>query len=202
MVWISGSGMPQLHDGVTGFPGLTPSRRCHLCRPGVVAPRRVHGPGRRGGRRQRWPSCRGRGRARVSWATQAAIRSGRPWPPWPPTGPARNPRRGGDSARWPRPRRHRLDATAAHPARRALAGTGRTDLRRGACQLVASAGDGDAAAITVLLSLLGAASLAGEPALRAAADLAGAGVSWRTCVAALLARRAVRRGTMTIGSSS
>ena len=38
-----------------------------------------------------------------------------------------------------------------------------------------------AAAATVLLSLLGAASLAGDLVLRAAADLAGAAVVWRTC---------------------
>ena len=50
-----------------------------------------------------------------------------------------------------------------------------------------------AAAITVLLSLLGAASLAGDPALRAAADLAGAGVLLAYLRSpALLARRAVR----------
>ena len=49
-----------------------------------------------------------------------------------------------------------------------------------------------AAAITVLLSLLGAASLAGDPALRAAADLAGAGVLLAYLRSpALLARRAV-----------
>jgi UDP-N-acetylmuramyl pentapeptide phosphotransferase/UDP-N-acetylglucosamine-1-phosphate transferase len=50
-----------------------------------------------------------------------------------------------------------------------------------------------AAAITVLLSLLGAASLAGDPALRAAADLAGAGVVLAYLRSpALLARRAAR----------
>ena len=49
-----------------------------------------------------------------------------------------------------------------------------------------------AAAITVLLSLLGAASLAGDPVLRAAADLAGAGVLLAYLRSpALLARRAV-----------
>jgi UDP-GlcNAc:undecaprenyl-phosphate/decaprenyl-phosphate GlcNAc-1-phosphate transferase len=50
-----------------------------------------------------------------------------------------------------------------------------------------------AAATTVLLSLLGAASLAGDPALRAAADLAGAGVVLAYLRSpALLARRAAR----------
>src|SRR5260370_72174 len=50
-----------------------------------------------------------------------------------------------------------------------------------------------AAATTVLLSLLGAASLAGDPALRAAADLAGAGVLLAYLRSpALLARRVVR----------
>ena len=50
-----------------------------------------------------------------------------------------------------------------------------------------------AAATTVLLSLLGAASLAGDPALRAAADLAGIGVALAYLRSpALLARRAAR----------
>ena len=50
-----------------------------------------------------------------------------------------------------------------------------------------------AGAATVLLSLLGAASLAGDPALRAAADLAGAGVVLAYLRSpALLARRAAR----------
>lgn len=50
-----------------------------------------------------------------------------------------------------------------------------------------------AAATTVLLSLLGVASLAGDPALRAAADLAGTGVVLVYLRSpALLARRAVR----------
>jgi hypothetical protein len=50
-----------------------------------------------------------------------------------------------------------------------------------------------AAATTVLLSLLGAASLAGDPALRAAADLAGMGVALTYLRSpALLARRAAR----------
>jgi UDP-N-acetylmuramyl pentapeptide phosphotransferase/UDP-N-acetylglucosamine-1-phosphate transferase len=50
-----------------------------------------------------------------------------------------------------------------------------------------------AAATTVLLSLLGAASLAGDPALRAAADLAGAGVVVAYLRSpALLAGRAAR----------
>jgi UDP-GlcNAc:undecaprenyl-phosphate/decaprenyl-phosphate GlcNAc-1-phosphate transferase len=49
------------------------------------------------------------------------------------------------------------------------------------------------AATTVLLSLFGAASLAGDPALRAAADLAGAGVVLTYLRSpALLARRAAR----------
>jgi len=52
-----------------------------------------------------------------------------------------------------------------------------------------------AAATTVLLSLLGAASLAGDPALRAAADLAGIGVALTYLRSpALLARRAARAG--------
>ena len=50
-----------------------------------------------------------------------------------------------------------------------------------------------AAATTVLLSLLGAASLAGDPALRAAADLAGVGVVLAYLRSpALLARRVAR----------
>ena len=50
-----------------------------------------------------------------------------------------------------------------------------------------------AAAITVLLSLLGAASLAGDPAVRAAADLAGAGVLLTYLRSpALLARRSLQ----------
>jgi UDP-N-acetylmuramyl pentapeptide phosphotransferase/UDP-N-acetylglucosamine-1-phosphate transferase len=50
-----------------------------------------------------------------------------------------------------------------------------------------------AAAITILLSLLGAASLAGDPALRAAADLAAVGVVLAYLGSpALLARRAAR----------
>lgn len=50
-----------------------------------------------------------------------------------------------------------------------------------------------AATTTVLLSLLGAASLTGDPALRAAADLAGAGVLLAYLRSpALLARRAAR----------
>jgi UDP-GlcNAc:undecaprenyl-phosphate/decaprenyl-phosphate GlcNAc-1-phosphate transferase len=50
-----------------------------------------------------------------------------------------------------------------------------------------------AATTTVLLSLLGAASLVGDPALRAAADLAGTGVVVAYLRSpALLARRAVR----------
>ena len=50
-----------------------------------------------------------------------------------------------------------------------------------------------AAATTVLLSLLGAASLAGDPALRAAADLAGVAViATYLRSPALLARRLVR----------
>jgi UDP-GlcNAc:undecaprenyl-phosphate GlcNAc-1-phosphate transferase len=50
-----------------------------------------------------------------------------------------------------------------------------------------------AAGITVLVSLLGAASLAGDPALRAAADLAGAGVLLAYLRSpALLARRVTR----------
>ena len=50
-----------------------------------------------------------------------------------------------------------------------------------------------ASATTVLLSLLGAVSLAGDPALRAAADLAGAGVVLAYLRSpALLARRAAR----------
>jgi len=49
------------------------------------------------------------------------------------------------------------------------------------------------AATTVLLSLLGAASLAGDPALRAAADLAGAVVVVTYLRSpALLARRLIR----------
>jgi len=53
-----------------------------------------------------------------------------------------------------------------------------------------------AAASTVLLSLLGTASLAGDPALRAAADLAGAGVLGTYLRSpALLARRAARAGS-------
>ncbi len=49
-----------------------------------------------------------------------------------------------------------------------------------------------AAAATVLLSLLGAASLTGAPALRAAADLAAAGVVLAYLRSpAVLARRAV-----------
>jgi UDP-GlcNAc:undecaprenyl-phosphate GlcNAc-1-phosphate transferase len=52
-----------------------------------------------------------------------------------------------------------------------------------------------AAATTVLLSLLGAASLAGDPALRAAADLAGiAVIATYLRSPALLARRLVRAG--------
>ena len=52
-----------------------------------------------------------------------------------------------------------------------------------------------AAATTVLLSLLGAASLAGDPALRAAADLAGTAVVVTYLRSpALLARRAAREG--------
>jgi len=52
-----------------------------------------------------------------------------------------------------------------------------------------------AAATTVLLSLLGAASLAGDPALRAAADLAGTAVVVMYLRSpALLARRAAREG--------
>ena len=50
-----------------------------------------------------------------------------------------------------------------------------------------------AAAITILLSLLGAASMAGDPALRAAADLAAVGVVLAYLRSpALLARRAAR----------
>jgi len=53
-----------------------------------------------------------------------------------------------------------------------------------------------AAATTVLLSLLGAASLAGNPALRAAADLAGAGVVLSYLRSPqVLARRAARVGS-------
>ena len=61
-----------------------------------------------------------------------------------------------------------------------------------------------AAATTVLLSLLGAASLAGDPALRAAADLAGtAVVATYLRSPALLARRLVREELkLTCGSSS
>ncbi len=52
-----------------------------------------------------------------------------------------------------------------------------------------------AAATTVLLSLLGAASLTGDPALRAVADLAGTGVVVAYLRSpALLARRAARMG--------
>jgi UDP-N-acetylmuramyl pentapeptide phosphotransferase/UDP-N-acetylglucosamine-1-phosphate transferase len=61
-----------------------------------------------------------------------------------------------------------------------------------------------AAAATVLLSMLGAASLAGDPVLRAAADLAGtAVVAMYLRSPALLARRLVREELkLTCGSSS